>query len=186
MTWQAHTGKSLFILIISNTYQVSQATKKIYKIVLRVHLNLLSLELASSWACFLLSLLSLELELAFSWTFYSKFSQGVWNMCSGRLANFCVVEMTLYSLSIFLTYFLKRQWFKTLALVKLTTFRTVDKNPLRIAGSVFIASRCQFRKQWVTAWCGAPFFTNIAKPCMLPSLTGAPSVLWVTKPFLPS
>ena len=92
--------------------QVSQTTKNLYKIVLRI--NLLSLE-----------------------RLYSKFNQGLWNTCSGKLANSCVVRWTLYSLFIFLTDFFKRQRFKTLALIKLKTFRTVDKNPLRLAGNFF-------------------------------------------------
>lgn len=46
-------------------------------------------------------------------------------------------EMNLYSLFIFLTDFFKRQRFKTLALIKLKTFRTVDKNPLRLVGNFF-------------------------------------------------
>lgn len=45
----------------------------------------------------------------------------------------------------FLPYFLKRQWIKTLALMKLTTFRTVDKNSLRISGSDFIVGIFQLR-----------------------------------------
>lgn len=48
--------------------------------------------------------------------------------------------------------------------MKLTTFRTVDKNSLRIAGSVFLASVCQLTKPGVTVLHGAPFFTKAAKP----------------------
>lgn len=49
---------------------------------------------------------------------------------------------------------------------KADKFRPVDKNPFRISGSVFIASVCQLRKQWLTVLCGA-FLTKAAKPWML-------------------
>lgn len=129
----------------SNTRLVGQATKKLCEIILKM------------------SFLPREL---FTQSSIRGLEHVLWQL--GKLL--CRRGWTSHPLFVFLTYFLKRQWFKTLALIKLKTFRTADKNPLWISGSVFYC-QCIPTQESVShglVWSSFPHqgskATDVAKP----------------------
>jgi hypothetical protein len=56
------------------------------------------------------------------------------------------------------------------------TFMATDKISFRVVGRIFVARACVCKEQKATTMSGASFFTKVAKPDILPSVAGTPSV----------
>jgi hypothetical protein len=66
-------------------------------------------------------------------------------------------------------------WIRDLLEIKFMTFMAVEKTSYNVVGSVSVATACLCKKQWVTTWV-ASYITEVAKPDILSSIAGSPSV----------